>query len=88
VPNSQPFQARLAKKQIRKAGDLPALIRTLWHAIVEAREILDTTESEDTKLRAVHAIGQTAATYARLLEVGEHEARLVAVEEALRGRIA
>jgi hypothetical protein len=88
MPNPQPYQARLAKKQIRKAGDLNALIRTLWHAIVEAREILDTADSDDMRLRAIHAIGQTAATYARLLEVGEHEARLAAVEEAVRGQAA
>lgn len=85
MANSQPFQARMARKQIRKPGDLPALTRVLWRAILEAQEIMDTAESEELRLRAVHAIGQTAATYARLLEVGEHEARLAALEAHVRG---
>ena len=37
MPNPNPLQARLAKKQkVKKAGDLPALCRKLWQGILEA----------------------------------------------------
>jgi hypothetical protein len=38
-------------------------------------------ENPELVLRAVHAISQTAGQYAKLLQIGEIESRLRAVEE-------
>ena len=50
----------------------------------------DAAQSGDEALvlKAVHATTQTAAAFARLVEVGELEARLSELEEALSERAA
>ena len=79
------------KKRRGKPGTLEDARALLWRALKRAGELLDAeTVSEDgearpdnhTALRAVHAISQGAAAYARIVEVGEIEARLAALEEA------
>jgi hypothetical protein len=80
--NASPYKARLGKKRARKPGDLAALTRVLWRAVLEAQEIMETAEGEDLRLRAIHAISQTSSAYAKLLEIGEFEARLAALEAA------
>jgi hypothetical protein len=84
--------ARMAKKQrrkIRKLGDLEAAQRKLWQAITAAEEVLMDEESDSTMvLKATHAISQATSTYARLIEVGEMEARLAELEQALEARKA
>jgi hypothetical protein len=88
MPNPNPLQGRLTRKQMRKPGDLAALTRVLWRAILEAQEIMDRAETDELRLRAIHAIGQTAGTYTRLVEIGEYESRLQALEAAARGQAA
>lgn len=88
MPNPNPHQARCARRKrrrIRKVGDLAAARRKLWQAITTAEDILLDDESDTvTQLRAVHAITQATTAYAKLVEVGELEARLVSLEEILR----
>jgi hypothetical protein len=79
--NPSPHHARLAKKRTRKPGNLAALTRVLWRAVLEAQEIMDHADGDEMKLRAIHAISQTSSSYAKLLEIGEFEARLNALEE-------
>ncbi len=82
--NSSPHHARLAKKRARKPGNLAALTRVLWRAVLEAQEIMESADSDELKLRAIHAISQTSSAYAKLLEIGEFESRLAAVEAELQ----
>jgi uncharacterized small protein (DUF1192 family) len=84
MPNPSPHKARLAKKRRRKPGDLAAVTRVLWHAIVTAEDILNEADEADMQLRCVHALSQAAGQYAKLLEVGEYESRIAALEAEVR----
>jgi hypothetical protein len=86
MANSSPHKARMAKRQLRKPGDLRALQRMLWRALLEAQEILDGAEEADMRLRAIHAISQASGQYGKLLEVGEFEARIAALEAGQKGQ--
>lgn len=88
-PNADPTKARRAKKARRRArpGTLEDARALLWRALTRAGELLDTEDEEGrpdahTALRAIHAISQGAAAYARIVEVGELEARIAALEAA------
>jgi hypothetical protein len=83
--------ARVAKRaQHRAVGSLPQLLAIMWHALGEAQDVLDhaTAEQAELRLKAVHAIIQAGSAYAKLLEIGELEARLAALEAAARGQAA
>ena len=89
-PNPDPLKARQAKKAKRrgKPGSLSDAQAVLWQALRKAGELLE-HEDPHLSLKAVHAVSQCAANYAKVLEVGELEARLQALEaevEAGRGR--
>jgi hypothetical protein len=60
-------------------GDREALRARLWDA-VEAAHALLRSRKPDVKLRAVHATSQAASAYAKLLDDGDLEARLEALE--------
>jgi len=90
-PNPNPTQARQAKRRKRrgKPGSIEDARALLWRALERAGELLEAeTVKEDgsmapdnhTALRAIHAISQGAAAYARIVEVGELEARIAALE--------
>lgn len=91
-PNADPLKARQAKKRKRrgKSGSIEDARALLWKALQRAGELLEAEIMEDgvsrpdnhTALRAIHAISQGAAAYARIVEVGELEARLAALEGA------
>lgn len=81
MANPNPFKARQARKQVRKAGTLRDVAGMLWEALEAARDLL-TDEDTGTRLKAIHALSQTASSYARVYEVGELEARLEALEAA------
>ncbi|OZC04029.1 hypothetical protein [Rubricoccus marinus] len=58
----------------------------LWRAVEAAEAVLmDSAErgNIDGVLRAVHALTQASGAYARLIETGELEARLAALEASL-----
>jgi hypothetical protein len=78
--NHNPLPARLAKKARRKPGDLPALLKKLWGAVLHAETVMETAEDAELRLKAIHALSQCSGQYAKLLEIGELEARLAALE--------
>lgn len=80
-PNADPTAARKAKRQKRrgKAGTLEDARALLWRALTRAGELLE-QEDPMLSLKAVHAVSQGASAYARIVEVGEIEARLAALE--------
>src|SRR5262249_39636677 len=83
MANTSPYKARLAKKRRRKPGNLQEVQRGLWTALCEAEAVLLGADDPDQRLRAVHALSQSCATYTKLLEAGEFEARLAQVERQL-----
>lgn len=87
MPNPNPSAARAAKrkKKVASYGDLKALRGKLWEAIEAASDSLG-SEDEGVRLKACHAMTQTATAYSRLIEATEFEARLRAVEKAQTGR--
>jgi hypothetical protein len=80
---SEEQHVKMARKKLRKPGDLAALRRKLWQAILESERVLLTNEDDEVVLRAVHALAQAAGHYARLIEIADMEARLKAVEARL-----
>lgn len=80
-PHPDPLRARLAKKRRRKAGTLAQLTVVVWHALLEAQAVLEEADEAELTLKAVHAVSQCAGQYAKLLEVGELEARIQALEQ-------
>lgn len=80
--NPNPHQARQARRVTRrKPGSLEAARRLLWQALERAAELLG-EEDPALSLKAVHAISQGTSAYAKIIEVGEFEARLAAIEAA------
>lgn len=86
MANPNPSKARAAKRQKAKAGNLRDVTGLLWDALLTARDLLD-DEDSGTRLKAVHALSQTASSYARVYEVGELEARIEALEQARDGGV-
>jgi hypothetical protein len=84
VDNLAAPQSKSPLKRPRKPGDITALQRKLWWAILRSEEVLDTPDTAaEQRVRAVHALTQAAATYANLLKTSDFEARLTAIEQAL-----
>jgi hypothetical protein len=86
--NASPHKARLGKRLRHKPGNVTDLQRILWYALKLAQGVLDNATEEDQILRGVHAVSQCAGQYEKLLEIGEFEARLAAIEAMLQGRTA
>jgi hypothetical protein len=91
MSNPDPSKARQAKKRKRrgKPGSIEDARALLWRALERAGLLLgaetvkedgSVTPDNHTALRAIHAISQGAAAYARIVEVGELEARILALE--------
>ena len=59
----------------------------VWAALLEADAVLQSTNGDNPELtlKAVYAVSQCAGQYAKLLEVGELEARIAALEAGQRG---
>jgi hypothetical protein len=76
--------ARLAKKAKAKPPSIQDAARIVWDALLTVQEIL---KEKDVliQLKAAHACFQGAQAFAKLHEVGELEARLLALEQALPG---
>jgi hypothetical protein len=82
MANPNPQAARQAKRRARKALDIPDVLRIMTVAIREAEIALLTASDVEITLKCVHALSQSCGMYAKLLEVGEFEGRLAAVEAA------
>jgi hypothetical protein len=83
MPNPNPVKARLAQRRRRKPGDLPKLMRALWETIRDIEEALETAETSEETCRAAHSMAACANAYAKLIQIGEFEGRLTALEKAL-----
>ena len=68
-------------------GTLTDTRRKLWQAITSAEEVLLDDQSDTlTVLKAVHAITSASTAYAKLVEIGEFEHRMDAIEQLLKKR--
>ena len=87
--NSNPVEARMGKRKKRrsKPGTLEDARALLWRALTRAGELLE-EEDPALSLKAIHAISQGASAYAKIVEVGELEARIAALEAAQEGEDA
>ncbi len=88
--DTKPHEARVAKKRharMSKTGTIADMQRELWRAILCAKDVLlDASNDPATTLKAVHAITSASTAYAKLVEVGELEARLAELEKSLETR--
>jgi hypothetical protein len=82
MANPNPYQARMARAEKRKRtlhGSIPELRERVWKA-VKAAEGLLSHDDPSVRLRAVHAITQAAASYVRVAEAVELDARVERLE--------
>jgi hypothetical protein len=87
--NTKPHLARLSKRCAHKPGSLADICKILWTAIQDAEQLLYTAgDDADLRLRCLHALSQSCGQYSKLLEIGEIEARLSALEQQMTGRPA
>jgi HD superfamily phosphodiesterase len=80
MANANPLTARLAQRRRRKAGDLHDLCKALWQGIRDAEMALEMATTVAEKCAAVHSLAAIGNTYAKVLQIGEYEARLAALE--------
>lgn len=80
-PNPDAAKARMGKKAKRRSqpGTVEAARALLWQALERAAELLQ-EDDPYLSLKAVHAVSQGASAYAKIVEVGELEARIEALE--------
>ena len=77
-------KARLGKKLRSKPGTRAEVQVILWYALKRSQYCLDTASDPEVILRAGHAVSQIAGQYSKLLEIGELEARLRALEQQMQ----
>jgi hypothetical protein len=85
MPNPNPVAARQAKRRAHKPLQMADLLKILTSAIREAEQVLyRAAEAEDHEmvLKSTHAVSQCIGQYSKLLEIGEFEARIAALEAA------
>ena len=66
-----------------RAGNLDALKRKLWRAILTSEKLLDSKDSQ-VRLKAVHATSQAAGVYRSIYETETLEQRLTELEARVR----
>jgi hypothetical protein len=90
-------QGATPRKRRRKPGDLAALRRVLWQTIAEIEELIESPLLDDAGeadlrarqalvLKAGHALAQLSGAYTRLIEGGDLEQRITALEAAVLQR--
>lgn len=79
--NSNPYRAREERSNKRQKSLAPVML-ALEKALKKADELLD-TQDEGLRLKAIHAVSQLSASYAKVYEAVEMEARLVEVEKTV-----
>ncbi len=72
----------IGRKRRRKPGDITALRRTLWAALLEIEDLLAEPDP-NMKLRAGHCLATLSGSYMKLLEQAELTTRLEALEAQL-----
>ena len=85
MANPNPVAARLAQRRARQPGNLADVLKVLWTALHDAEQLMYAADDPELRLRCIHAVSQVAGQYSKLLEIGELEARLAALEAAQRG---
>ena len=83
MDNSLPGQIKPRPKMPRHPGDLSGLQRRLWYGIAHCEHILRTTDRDELIVRTVHALTQASAAYAKLVELGELQQRVEALEAVI-----
>lgn len=81
TPTHRTYLGRIANRA-KLPVDMTRVTNALNKALDTAEALLD-DEDKLLRLKAIHALSQTSATLMKVLEIGEQEARLAAVEEAL-----
>jgi uncharacterized small protein (DUF1192 family) len=78
--NRNPYKARMQKRLQRTPGDLDAVKHRLWAVLLSSYD--DIVEEADPQVRRTHYYALTAivSAYSKLIEVGELEARIAALE--------
>lgn len=82
MANSNPYQARIARAEKRRA-DLGSMLDKLKAAADRAGELVN-NEDPATAIRAIHALSQTATSFAKVYETAELAARVEALEDSAR----
>jgi hypothetical protein len=77
--NPNPTKARQAKKAKAKPPSVKEAGLIVWQALEAAQAILEVPDPT-LKLKACHCIFQGAQAFAKLLEIGELEARISQLE--------
>mgnify|MGYP001567774616 CR=1 FL=1 len=80
MPDLIAIETRMASEIRLKKGDLARVQRKQWLAVLHAVDILTYASADDIRLRAIQSLSQAIAVYAKLLEIGELEKRLLALE--------
>jgi len=79
--NKNPVAARTARRKKAKKGTLEDVGRKVYAALERCEMLLEDIDPS-IQLKAAHGVFQGASAYAKVLEVGELEARLQALEQA------
>jgi hypothetical protein len=86
LAKSRESQTDQPSKYPRKVGDLKALQRMLWWAVLRLRRILETTDNLELGIRAIYCLSTTAGAFVKCTEVGELQQRLSAIEALISRR--
>jgi hypothetical protein len=79
-----PNQDDSSRKRRPRAGDMAALQRILWRAILVSEEVLMAAQTPEVRLKAANTIAQSSAHYTRVVETVCLLARVEALEAAVR----
>jgi hypothetical protein len=82
MANRNPWKARLARHAKRTPGTIDELQRHAWGVLMISLEDIAVDDPE-ARRKAILAFWQGAGVYKGLVEVGEIEARLTALENRL-----
>lgn len=75
--------AKVARKKKPRAGEVSDARTLLWRALQKAGALLESEDlGPDLTLKLLHGISQGAASYAKVCEVSDLEARIAAIEVA------
>ncbi len=73
----------IKRRRRRKPGDIAALRRVLWSALVEIEAILD-DDDPAMKIKAGHALGTLSGSYLKALEMTDIAARIDELERLVQ----
>ena len=84
-PNTAPARTakrRKAVERTKETGTLQDVQKKMWSAIIRLEQIAQREGADDAGvIKATHCLIQACGQYSKLLEVGEYEARIAALEK-------